>query len=142
MDVVEFTVPGQPVGKGRPRFSRHGAIYTPDKTAKYERLVRDYGRLAMRNRPMFSGPIRLEVRAAFEPPPSWSRKKADAHLWGPHTQLPDADNVAKAVMDALNGVCYPDDRMIFELKSRKIWGEKSMVTVTVTSLDDWHGAPA
>ena len=34
-----FQVPGEPVGKGRPRFTRQGRAYTPAKTAKYENLV-------------------------------------------------------------------------------------------------------
>ena len=40
---ITFTVPGKPVGKQRPRFSRQGTAvrtYTPRQTAEYERLVR------------------------------------------------------------------------------------------------------
>lgn len=39
---VMFTVPGEPVGKGRPRIGRVGAharMFTPAKTANYEGLI-------------------------------------------------------------------------------------------------------
>ena len=37
----------------------------------------------------------------------------------PHTKRPDADNVAKAIMDALNGHAYNDDSAIALLTVRK-----------------------
>lgn len=37
---ISFSVPGEPVGKGRPRFTRTGHPYTPGKTESYESLVR------------------------------------------------------------------------------------------------------
>ena len=37
---IQFTVPGVPVGKGRPRFTRGGHAYTPEKTAAFEEKVR------------------------------------------------------------------------------------------------------
>ena len=36
---IEFTVPGIPVGKGRPRFMKNGHTYTPQKTRDYEDKV-------------------------------------------------------------------------------------------------------
>jgi hypothetical protein len=41
--MIAFTIPGQPVAKGRPKFARRGAhvvAYTPAKTASYENLVK------------------------------------------------------------------------------------------------------
>ena len=32
---VNFAAKGDPQGKGRPRFNRNGAVYTPEKTAHY-----------------------------------------------------------------------------------------------------------
>lgn len=37
---VHITVPGEPVGKERPRYSaKSGTIYTPSTTLRYEKLV-------------------------------------------------------------------------------------------------------
>ena len=44
MTYLEFTVDGEPVGKGRPRFTRNGHAYTTEKTADYEQLVKLYFR--------------------------------------------------------------------------------------------------
>ena len=44
MRSIDFTIPGEPVGKGRPRaFVMKGAgirMYTPKKTVNYENLVK------------------------------------------------------------------------------------------------------
>ena len=42
MKQIRFTIPGQPFGKQRPKFSRAGAYvktYTPKETTSYENLV-------------------------------------------------------------------------------------------------------
>ena len=49
----------------------------------------------------------------------------------PYTKKPDADNLAKAILDALNGVAYPDDAQIVKLTVRKRYGEADMVHVLI-----------
>lgn len=64
---VEFTVPGKPVAKGRPRFARHGAhvrTFTPEATERYENLVKMAARAAMRDTQPYEGPVRLIVTSA------------------------------------------------------------------------------
>ena len=39
-EILRFTVEGKPVGKARPRFTRKGFAYTPEKTVRYEAAVR------------------------------------------------------------------------------------------------------
>lgn len=68
-------------------------------------------------------PVRVYIQANFKAPKSWSkRKKAQAALgmYRP-TKKPDADNIAKAICDALNGVAYKDDKQIVELKVEKYY---------------------
>ena len=36
MKRIDFWFQGEPVGKGRPRFTRQGRAYTPKKTRDYE----------------------------------------------------------------------------------------------------------
>ncbi|MBG4145971.1 RusA family crossover junction endodeoxyribonuclease, partial [Pseudomonas aeruginosa] len=55
---VLFTVPGEPVGKGRPRIGRVGAharMFTPAKTAAYEGLVAMAAQEALAGRPLIAG---------------------------------------------------------------------------------------
>ena len=40
MNDIIITVPGEPKGKGRPRFTKRGFAYTPKDTADYEKKVR------------------------------------------------------------------------------------------------------
>lgn len=47
MTAVVVNIPGQPVPKGRPRFTRGGFAYTPDKTRKYEKLVAGLAKAAL-----------------------------------------------------------------------------------------------
>ena len=46
---VEIEVSGQPQGKGRPRFTRTGKAYTPDKTREYESRIQAAAWNAMQN---------------------------------------------------------------------------------------------
>ena len=57
--MVAFVVPGEPVAKGRARaFIRagHVAHYTPEKTARFENLVKLAAQQAMNGEPI-SGPV-------------------------------------------------------------------------------------
>ena len=104
---IKFTVPGAPVGKGRPRFTRTGHTYTPEKTAAYEEKVRLCWKTQTGSG--FAGgiPLKASIIAYFPIPKSASKKKASAMYGTFHTSRPDADNVAKAILDALNGYLYP-----------------------------------
>ena len=109
---IKFTVPGVPVGKGRPRFTRTGHTYTPEKTAAYEEKVRRCWQT--QSGQGFAGgiPLKASIIAYFPIPKSASKKKAAAMEGTFHTSRPDSDNVAKAILDALNGYLYPDDSAV------------------------------
>jgi len=42
---------------------------------------------------------------------------------------PDTDNLAKFIMDALNGVYYKDDSQVYSLEVLKRYGEEDSVRV-------------
>ena len=58
----------------------------------------------------------------------------------PHTQKPDADNVEKAVLDALNGVAFLDDCQVYDVRVTKHWGELGQTVVTVEAPMSWEGS--
>lgn len=110
---INFTVYGIPVGKGRPRFSRRGGhTYTPEKTKEFEEKVRDCWRT--QSGKGFAGkvPLLASVVAYFPIPKSVSKKKAEAMAGTFHVNRPDSDNIAKAILDSLNGLAYPDDSAV------------------------------
>lgn len=58
-------------------------------------------------------------------PVSWSKAKKEAATKGDvlPTTKPDIDNLAKCVLDALNGIAYRDDNQVVRLEVSKFYGE-------------------
>jgi Holliday junction resolvase RusA-like endonuclease len=132
---------GTPVAKGRPRFSRRsGRTYTPAKTETAERVLR--AQLLASAEELQSLPFHgaLGVRAEFvlAVPASWPKKERAAALDGARlpTSRPDVDNFAKLVLDAANGVLWPDDSAVVELLVSKRYGAEPGVRLVVTHKED------
>ena len=130
---VNFTIPGKPFAKQRPRFSRRsGVAFTPAPTVSFERTV---GQIAAKHFPApIEGPVGLTIMATFQPPASWSKKKAAAHLGRPHTQKPDLDNLGKALLDGLNRIAFADDSQVSSVTMVKSWGQIEGTHVIVEAL--------
>lgn len=138
---VSFLVPGEPVGKGRPRVSTiagHAHMYTPTKTANYEGLIATAGSAAMDGRTLLDGPVMVELRVNLSVPKSWSKKKQAAALAGQvmPTKKPDFDNVLKAICDGLNGVVWKDDVQVVDVFARKRFGATPGVHVRIVPLEE------
>ena len=134
---IAFTVPGKPVGKQRPRFSRRGTAvrtYTPRQTAEYERLVR-VSYIAAGGEKL-EGTIGATICGYFEPPKAISKKQRQKMLSGEvgYTKKIDADNLAKSILDALNGVAYTDDAQVSLLLVYKAYAETARVEVQLKEL--------
>lgn len=123
-----FFVPCTPVGKARPRVVR-GHAFTPERTRRCEDAIREmYRRLsAATPRDLYRIPrptaISVTVTAFMPIPKSWSKQKSNlARTYRlPHTSRPDADNLAKTVLDALNGFAWDDDCQVVELGIHKTY---------------------
>lgn len=131
--MIEIRMDGQPVGKGRPRFSRaSGTVYTPEKTARYEERLAWAAQNVMAGRPLLTGALSVEIIAWMEIPkskPKRFRTDALANLIQPTTK-PDPDNIAK-MLDALNKVVWVDDSQIVTLWVRKHYSDRPMILITV-----------
>lgn len=135
--MLTITIPGEPIGKGRPKFSRAaGRAYTPAKTVNAEAFVkseavRQVGQVCL------EGPLKLRLVAVCSVPASWSKKKQAAALAGEvlPTGKPDLDNIAKLYADALNGILWRDDSQIVGMELRKVYGEHPQTLLVVETLD-------
>jgi Holliday junction resolvase RusA-like endonuclease len=130
---VQFIVPGEPQGKGRPRFG-NGRTYTPAKTIAYEKLIARKAAEAMRYFPdgVTALPCYVRIDAYKGIPKSWTRAKRLRAMDGLEIPgKPDLDNVAKAVLDALNGVVYADDVQVTRLLVTKQYSMEPRLVVTV-----------
>lgn len=131
-----FTIPGEPVGKGRPRFSSAGGhvrSFTPAKTARYENLVTMAFNEKFPDHIPNAGVVSLTVFAYFPVPKSWSKKKKASANWV--TKKPDIDNVLKSVMDGLNGVAWTDDAHVAKISAYKKYSDTPQATVIINLLD-------
>lgn len=131
-----FTVPGQPVGKGRPRASHiagHIRMRTPKKTKSYEAFVALCARDA--GVPIEAGvPIIVTLTAVCRRPQRLCRKRDPVHRL-PCLTKPDIDNVCKAVVDGIVlGGAIADDKDVIHLVATKMYaaiGEDPHVEVTI-----------
>lgn len=140
-NTIHFKVVAPIVGKQRPRFNRYtGRTYTPSKTHNYESAVKaayitkyPVGQWVL-NREQ---PISIAMDIHFKMPDSWSRKKKERMTGKLCNKKPDIDNIIKSVTDALNGVAYPDDSQICEIRTvRKVWDEAEYISVCMTEIKD------
>ncbi|WP_433886933.1 RusA family crossover junction endodeoxyribonuclease [Pseudomonas vranovensis] len=138
---VSFLVPGEPVGKGRPRIGKvgnHARMFTPAKTASYEGLIAMAGTNAMAGRTLLEGAVMVELRIVMAVPQSKSKKWKAQALAGEvfPTKKPDMDNVIKAIYDGLNGVVWKDDVQVVDAFVRKRYGEVPGVHVRIVPLQE------
>lgn len=136
---VSFVVPGEAVGKGRPRVSTiggHARMFTPQKTANYETLIAMAAQQAMAGRELIGGPVLVEMKILVSVAASWSKKKTAEALAGDvmPTKKPDADNVLKAICDGINGIVFKDDVQVVNVSLSKRFSETPGVSVRVVPL--------
>lgn len=140
MKSITFIILGQPKGKQRPKVTVQGSYahaYTPKETANYENYVRVMYQIN-KDRVFLEGAIKAEITAYFPIPKSTSKKNRALMLAGivKYTKKVDCDNLAKIVLDSLNGIAYKDDAQVYELFVKKLYGEKPRVVVTLTETDE------
>ena len=109
--MVEFTVYGKPVPKGRPRFTSRngfGFAYTPKKTHDAEKEVARCAVLAGVRCIEKGRPVSVKLKFYMPIPKSFSKKKAEAARNGDlkFTSKPDLDNLAK-IIDGLKRWRFP-----------------------------------
>ena len=72
---------------------------------------------------MFEGPIKVIMSFQMPVPESFTKRRKQAIMDGDnrHTSRPDLDNLAKAVLDALNGIAFKDDSQISSMRLAKYY---------------------
>jgi Holliday junction resolvase RusA-like endonuclease len=137
--VVTFTVDGDPVPKGRPRFARRGQFvqtYTDAKTIDYETQVAMRARHAIGSTKPLEGALSVFLYMRYTVPASYSKKRKEACLRGvEYPKRIDIDNVYKSITDAMNGIVYLDDSQIVEAHIKKVYAEESGANIMVQECD-------
>lgn len=131
---ITFTVPGEPRGKGRPRFSKTGHAYTDSETRAYEnKIIAYYRKSCGAFRWRDEAFVAVSITAYLPIPKSVSKAKAAAMDSGDilPSRKPDVDNIEKAVLDALNGVAYKDDSRVCRTSCAKFYGVEPRIDITI-----------
>lgn len=140
---VSFTIPGKAQAKQRPKFNRFsGRAYTPKQTISFENWVKDcYFRSvsSIDNKPT-DKPLKVAITMYVEIPQSKSKKQKEKMLTGEIKPIvkPDVDNVAKSILDALNGIIYLDDKQVVDLRVRKQYAEVPSVSVWISEVQKYE----
>ena len=132
---IVFTIPGCPVAKGRPRITTRGKFpraFTPAKTRAAEETLAARA-MEFRPRHPLTGPLVLDVTFVMPIPASMpKRDKTNAEIGNvPHTTRPDLDNLLKLLKDALNGVFWVDDKQIYDVTARKVYGPYPQTVISI-----------
>ena len=118
MVVIAFTISGTAIPKARPRATKIGnkaVMYTPTQTKQFENYVK---LVAAQHAPEELLTTALEVRLDF----LFQRPKSLPKKIRYHTKKPDVDNLAKSVLDALEGIIYVNDAQVISLRVTKDYG--------------------
>ena len=131
METIELIVHGTPKGQPRPRaFARGGKVrvYDPGTAEGWK------GQIAIAARPFipavpWEGPVRVSVVFRLARPQGHYGRangvpylKSDAPHY--HTGKPDADNMAKAVLDTITALgIWHDDAQVCQLDTLKIYAD-------------------
>ena len=128
-----FVIDGKPQGKARartfynPKLGRVQSM-TPENTVLYENLVKQsFVQQADKDARWFNKePLAVYITAFYPIPASTTKKDRQLICSGKlfPTKKPDADNVAKVICDALNGLAYGDDTQIIKLSILKAYTEE------------------
>jgi len=137
LQTCEFRVYGQPIGKGRPRFTRTGHTYTPQKTRDYEDMIARVAWSTMKKDRLEVTDRRISLiyTAFFDVPKSYTKQKTSECQAGiiiPNK--PDIDNIGKAICDACNKIVYQDDCQIWHLTGFKRYcdeGQRAHIHVKI-----------
>jgi len=137
MNRIRFTVLGEPVGKGRPKFSTQGGFIravTPKETINYETLVQMEYETQCKGA-FFPKDVAIGmIVTAYKPIPKSTSKKKAVQMTEDKIRpgkKPDWDNIGKIVCDALNSVAFADDTQIVDGRVVKRYSDQPRVEVEI-----------
>ena len=130
---VSFVIPAKPAGKARPRLTGD-IVYTPMKTKAYENFIKGCYIEQCGDVNFGDKSISLDVKAYVPLITKFKKaERADALLGLiKPTAKPDADNILKVILDALNELAYDDDRYIYKVTVERIYSEEPRTEITIS----------
>ena len=120
--VFSLRIKGEPVGKGAMR--KGGGCYTALDVENYEKKIKEMAAFEMRRSgisKMKECPLEMLICVFYRVPDGVDEGLKDKMIDGAVSPClrPDSDEMARVMMDALNGVVYSDDAQICKLVVNK-----------------------
>lgn len=106
-------------------------MYTPSSTQNFEQKIKNAFLEKYNITELSDRPIKALIIVEIEPPKSISKKKRLELIEEviSYTKKPDIDNIAKIILDGLNGIAYKDDSQIYRLEIYKRYGYENKIIV-------------
>jgi Holliday junction resolvase RusA-like endonuclease len=140
MSTFTISVPGKPIAKHRPRFSRN-VTYNDQRTEEghfrweCKRQLMAIGWIT----PLPRGiPVELLCRFYFPIPKAEKKllKRVEAGEIVFHTKRPDLSNCIKFIEDCWNDFVFHDDAQIVRISALKYYGLEPRTGITVSTLGE------
>lgn len=139
--VLKFSVDGEPVPQGRPRFGKGGVVYEPSKCTHAKANIRAVAEREMVVQGFAMAHKDMPIVASFTfyksvptSKPVWWKKAAKHGLVAPVVRNSDIDNCIKLCLDAINGVAFYDDAQVCEVHALARYSEKPRVDIEIKAL--------
>lgn len=136
--IIELDEP-PPTFRTNVKVRKGGGRYNDEKYTKYRDLIQSQV-MSNTDKILIDGPVILDLNFSFPVPKQLSgvrRQYQKTANWVPHIVRPDIDNLAKLVIDSLEGMIYRNDTQINTLIVRKEYHE------TAKDMEGWfsNGKP-
>ena len=132
--LLTLTVDIRPIAKQSTRFGG-GRAYTSRRHLDYAKAIATALAKQLEEQQWVveeTAPLSVHIQAHFRWPKNV--KKSIRQSIAPRTSVPDCDNIAKPILDALKAL-WDDDRQVADLRVRKFNSPKDRLVITVQR---WH----
>ena len=116
-DRVKFEIEVEPIPQARARFGG-GRCYESSRLREYKKTIAKLAKC--KGAEKLQGAVKMTIRL-------YRKFKATSRRFG------DFDNLAKAICDSLNGVCYVDDSQVVSCKVEKIQSATPKIEIEIES---------
>lgn len=131
---MKVVIPIKAVGKERPRYSSNTkTFFTPKKTKDFEAEIGAHTKFHMisNNIKQIDGPVTVEIIVKIKTPASWTKRRTASALEGDFNHLitKDVDNLAKSILDGLQGVLYDNDKQVVKCSVEKLYYKVDLIEI-------------
>ena len=133
--IYKYVLEGDPIPLARCRIShRWGHLRVFDSQKELKLISQITLKSQHGNRPLFSGPLRVDAYFYFHIPRSHKKTKPGYF----HIIKPDGDNLVKMILDLGNGVLFKDDCIVSQILCSKMYDDHPRTEFYIYKLEN-HG---